>query len=205
MRWLRDDKGLTIAELLVVVTLMSLMLGVVYFVMDAVGSMADGSIAHAAAADEAQLFVDRAGRELRQAMEPVEDAGGFSEIGARRCVFYSDITGDAVPERITYYVQNGAMYRTVATCSDTVTPFDSFSAEGAPQKLISEIDADWNGAIFTYYDVSNVAQTNSSKIPTISRVDVEMRAYAKSGQREAVSTKTVTARLRSIQNSLGGS
>jgi len=166
--------------------------------------MTDGTIARAAAADQSQQFIDRVGRELRQAQEDVENEGAFAEIGPRRCVFYSDITGDAVPERITYYVSGGAVYRTEAVCSDTVTPFTHFGAESAPRRIVSELDPAWSGAIFTYYNTSNVAQTSASAIPTISRVDLVIRAYAKSGEREAVSFSTVTARLRSVQNSLGG-
>lgn len=192
-------------ELLVVVSLMSLMLGVVYMVMLAVGQLTDGTVARAVAADEAQRFVDRVGKELRQAQEWDEDKGAFVEIGQRRIVFYSDVTGDAIPERVTYYVQSGALYRTQATTTKTVMPFNNYGSESTPQLIISQVDPDWSGAIFSYYNVSNAAVTLSTQMASISRVDVAMRARAESRQRYAVVPAAITARLRSVQNSLGGS
>jgi len=213
MKLLRDETGLTISELLVVVALMSLLLGVVYFVMNAAGAMADGSIARAAASDESQMFVDRVGRELRQAQDPLAHTqltpvGAFAEIGARRCVVYTDVSGDNRPEKVTYYESNGGMYRTVAVCTDApmaATGYTHFASPGDPTKLVTELDPAWAGAVFTYYDSTNNAQTSAAKIPTISRVDVVMRAHAKSGSREVVAASSVTARLRSVLNSLGGS
>ncbi len=213
MKLFKDEAGLTIAELLVVCALMSIMLGVVYFVMNAVGTMADGSIARAAAADESQRFVDRAGRDLRQAQDPFAHTqlplvGAFEQIGARGCVIYTDVDGDKVPDKVTYSVVDGAVYRTEALCTDAPMAaggYTHFASPSEPQRMVSEVDPDWTGPIFTYYDTGNVARTGSSQIPNIARVDVEMRAYAKSGQREVVAPASVTARLRSVLNSLGGS
>lgn len=205
MKRFADDKGLTITELLVVVALLSMMLGVVYLVMLAVGQLTDGTVARAVAADEAQRFVDRVGKEIRQAQEYDEDDGAFAEIGARRIVFFSDVTGDAIPERVTYYVQNGALYRTEASTTATVMPFNSYGSESAPQLIITQIDPAWNGAIFAYYNTSNAPVTSTAHMPSISRVDVSMRARAESRERHAVVPAAITARLRSVQNSLGGS
>lgn len=198
---LRKDEGLSVAELLVVLVLMSLVISLAYLILNAAGNLADRSIARAAASDQSQAFVDRAGRELREAQEAVEDAGAFKEIGARRVVFYSDASGNSVPERITYYISDGAVYRTVATCSDTVIPFEHFGSDSAPQKLVDEVDPAWSGAIFTYYDEDNNITTNPA---AVARVDVEIRSRAESGQREWVSTAAAIARIRSVHNSLGG-
>lgn len=204
MRFFRDDRGLTLTELLVVVSLMSIVIGVAYFVLHAVTNMADGNIARAAASDQAQLFVDRAGRELRQAMEAEEGQGAFVEISPRKIVFYSDVTNDTIPERITYFVENGSVYRTQATTSDTITPFKNFSGESAKVKLVDTVDPAWSDPIFTYWDETNTAVTNSAYKAAVARVDVVMRAQAKSGQRESVSHQTITARLRSVHNVVGG-
>jgi hypothetical protein len=192
-------------ELLVVVALMSMMLGVVYLVMLAVGQLSDGAVARAIAADEAQRFVDRIGRELRQAQEWDEDKGAFAEIAVRKIVFYTDTDADAIPERVTYYVQDGAVYRTQATTTKTVMPFNTWGSDSTPEMIVSKIDPTWADALFTYYDTGNTAVSASAQMASISRVDVAIRVRAESRERYAVVPAAITARLRSVQNSLGGS
>lgn len=209
MNHLRDDKGLTVAELLVVAALMSLIIGLTYFVLNAVTSMADGSIARAAAADHSQLFVERIGRELRAAMEPEEKIPAFFKTDARELIFYTDIDGDTRPERVRYWYDASAkaVFRQQATTTDSITPFRNFGSYSDPEKVVPALAPGWADPFFKYYNISNTAVSAGADQAgrlTIARVEVTMKAYVKSGQREAVSEATITARPRSILNSLGG-
>ena len=206
MKTLRDDKGLTMAELLVVATLMLIVIAAVYALMGAVTKLADDSIARADATDASQTFIDRVGRELREAQEATENAGVFSSVGPRNATFYSDLNGDGIPERITYYVTGQSVYRTQASTSNTVEPFDTWGTDSAPQLVLKTISPSWSGAIFSYFtpDATTALTTPSTSIPSISRVDVMVVASAVSGSTTVVSTSTVSARIRSVQNKVGG-
>lgn len=209
MMRIRDDRGLTVAELLVVAALMSLIVGLTYFVLNSVTSLADGSIARAAAADHSQLFVERIGRELRAAMEPEEKKPAFAQNSRREVVFYTDTDGDTRPERVRYWydASTGSVYRQEAKTSDTITPFRNFGAYGTPEKVVPALAPGWSDPFFQYSDISNNTVSYDANETTrlgIARIEVTMQAYVKSGQREAVSVASVTARPRSILNSLGG-
>ena len=194
------------AELLVVATLMLIVIAAVYALMGAVTKLADDSIARADATDASQTFIDRVGRELREAQEATQDAGVFSAVGPRNATFYSDLNGDGIPERITYYVSGQSVYRKQASTTDITQPFDTWGADSAPQLVLKTISPSWSGAIFTYFApaATTALATPSSSIPSISRVDVMVVASAVSGSTTVVSTSTVTARIRSVQNKVGG-
>jgi prepilin-type N-terminal cleavage/methylation domain-containing protein len=204
MKIIRNDRGMTLTELLVVMSLMSIVVAATYMLMNSVGALADSNIARAAAGDEAQMFVDRLGRELRSAMEAEEGEGAFELIAARKTIFYTDTDSDAVPERVTYEVDaDGTVYRKVALCedADSLPPFESFGADSAPQKVISKVDPSWAGAIFDYRDINGAA----TAVPkAVSLVNVEIHAHATSGGVSRTSMATLTARPRSVHNSLGG-
>ncbi|MDY0088069.1 MAG: hypothetical protein RBS78_05935 [Coriobacteriia bacterium] len=209
MMHIRDDRGLTIAELMVVAALMSLIVGLTYFVLNSVTSMADGSIARAAAADHSQLFVERIGRELRAAMEPEEKKPAFAQNSRREIVFFTDVDGDTKPERVRYWYDSsaGAVFRQEAKTTDAITPFRNFGSYSTPEKVIPALAPGWTEPFFEYYNISNSAvsfDANEAQRLTIARVEVTIQAHVTSGEREAVSVATVTARPRSILNSLGG-
>ncbi|MEI8083690.1 MAG: prepilin-type N-terminal cleavage/methylation domain-containing protein, partial [Actinomycetes bacterium] len=63
----QDDRGLSLTELMVVVVLLGVIIGAAWSVMFAVEVMSDTLTARAVATDEAQVFLDTIGKELRQA------------------------------------------------------------------------------------------------------------------------------------------
>jgi prepilin-type N-terminal cleavage/methylation domain-containing protein len=203
MKRFADDTGVTLAELLVVIVLMGIMMAASYMILSAARMMSNTAIARSDSADQAQRFIDRGSREFREALEASESAGVFTEIGTRRTVFYSDVNHDTKPEKITYYVTGNTIYRTQASTLDSVTPFVNFSGASTPQPIVTALDPGWTGPLFVYYDYNNTAQTATSKIPTLSRVDLAIQTKATSGNRSYTTSMGISARIRAVQNDLG--
>ena len=147
---LRDDSGLTLAELLVVSVLISVILAAAFVMFGAAQSMNDGAMARANAADEAQAAIDLMSRELRQAQEDnANDRGVFHLANATDMKFTSDLDHDTRPELVRYYVEGGSLKRTVAAPTSTVPTF-TFAAPGPPTVLVRELGTS-TGPLFCYH------------------------------------------------------
>jgi len=218
MRSLRDDSGLSLTELLVVSVLISVILAGTYFMLSAATSMTDLAMARASAADEAQAAIDLIAREVRQAQEDDEDPapGVFWLAGASDMKITSDTDHDTRPELIRYYVEDGALKRTVALPTNTEMPF-TYGTPGAPRILVRELGTS-AGPVFCYHDKEsdvtalcgtvdhkfNVVATGSphTTTPKIVMVGIKIDAVGNSGDKTVTVISRALVRMRTIENAV---
>jgi|GEM_PF-2694432 len=215
MRILRDDTGLSLTELMVVSVLMSVIIATVYMLFGAASAITDTSSARAIAGDEAQHAVDKMTMDLRQAQENEDGKGAFTISLENKVQFFVDLTHDARPEKVTYYITGTNLYRTVASPTNNVPPF-TFGAAGAPQLMVAGIDPA-GGSLFCYHGVIadsgatcanghkhgfNVITSNDpySTEPKIAMVGINLVNKQSSGGRTVTVYSNALARARALQN-----
>jgi Tfp pilus assembly protein PilW len=161
MRYLRDDKGLSLTELLVVCVLMVVVLATMFLLMGATQNMTNMASARAIAADEGQTATDLMARDLRQAQQnddlktlgaPV-DRGAFTIAEPTHMQFWSDVNNDQKPELVTYEVVGESLYRWVTPPTNTVAQFTYGTPTLAQRKRIVE-HIDTTGGLFCYHEVT---------------------------------------------------
>ncbi len=145
MRWIEDDSGLTLTELIVVSILIGVILTAAYFMLNATQTMSDSAMARSNATDDAQLAIDKMTRELRQAqpdrsLDETPTGGVFKVAANNEIVFMSDLDHDMRPELIRYYVESNSLKRAVAPPTNAQAPF-TFGTYGAPTVLIKQLGA----------------------------------------------------------------
>jgi len=215
MRIKLDDRGLTLVELLVVSTLMSMVIVSTYLLLSTTQNVSSMSMAQSFAYDEAQHAVDTMTMEIRQAQENEEGRGAFTIAEPNRVQFFLDTNGDGRPELVTYYVDSGKLYRTVAPATNTEPPF-SFGPPGVATIIISHLDSSTE-AIFCYHGTeiddtvvcvggykhgfSTISTADPySTSPKITMVGLYLVNQQSFGDRTVSVITDVLARVRSVQN-----
>jgi len=210
---LRDDRGLSVTELLVVAILLSIILGAAWSVMYAVSALSGSLAARAVATDESQVFLDNIGRELREAdslksfaATDTTGAGAFSEISTRQATFYVDILHDGHPHKIQYIpVTAGgttSLYRYEWTSTTNVWSFPWTTNPIKSTVVIKKIDPAWTGPIFTYYTNDNLPPTqitDVSKVASVTAVMVQVKNVQPWGNKTVSYGASTTVRVRAIQ------
>ncbi len=224
MRWIRDDSGMSLTELLVVSVLIGVIMTASYFMFNAAQAMNDSAVARSNAADEAQRAIDTMTRELRQSQvdddsapdKETPDHGVFRTATATEVKFMSDLNADRRPELVRYYVEGGSLKRTVAPPTTMVPPF-SYGSPGAPTILVEKLGTTTN-PVFCYHDrtpnttvlcgtdkhgfakVTSADPYNTS--PKIAMVGITMDVVGESGARDVTVTSRALVRVRTILNKM---
>jgi len=219
MHSISDDSGMTLAELLVVSVLISVIIAASYFMFTAAQSMNDIAMARSSATDDAQSAIDKMTREFRQTQvdrTPDENpvGGVFKLAGANEAIFMSDLNRDQVPELVRYYVDSGALKRAVAPASNSQAPF-TFGAYGAPTVLIKKLGTSAY-PIFCYHTRTGDSTTvcgpdkhgfvkvttadpyNTS--PKIAMVGILLNVPGTSGSKTVTVTTRALVRMRTVDN-----
>jgi prepilin-type N-terminal cleavage/methylation domain-containing protein len=214
---LRDDSGLTLTELLVVSVLIGVILAASFVMFQAAGTMNDAAMARSNASDEAQAAIDVMTRDLRQAQEDSTDKNGvFRTANATEMKFSADTNNDARPELIRYYVEGGALKRTVAPPTNVAPPF-TYGAAGTPKVLVRVLGTSAD-PLFCYHGVAVntaavcgtakhgfvVISTTSpyTTSPKISMVGITLSGIGTSGTKQTAVTSRVLVRMRTTENLL---
>ena len=214
MRALHTDNGLTLAELVIVCTLVVVVATTSFMLLNSVTGMFDATQAKATASDAAQIAADAIARDLRQAQQnDVDDADGvFSIAQPNYAQFFVDTNHDSRPERVTYYVTGTVLYKVVAYPVGTAAPY-SFGSTSAPVPVLQDMSPA-NTVIFTYYSstVGTGTGTNGYAFQTVSTTDplnfatkislvgVTLVNQASVGSQATTVTTTQLVRIRSVNN-----
>jgi prepilin-type N-terminal cleavage/methylation domain-containing protein len=151
VRGVSSDAGFTLVELLVVVSLLSVVMATAYLLQGSASTMSDQIEARATAYDESRKAMDRVERELRQAVEITDKGGAFLTAQPRQMDFYSDVDNDGAPELVKYGVASGGLTRSVFEPTTLVAPFTFNSTASTSSVVIKTLDPGY-GNVFTYYD-----------------------------------------------------
>lgn len=210
-----SDEGVSVTELLVVTILMGVILAATWTVMYAASAMNNSLTARAVAADEAQVFLDRIGVEMRQADNlkslsnpPVATSnadaqGAFGSIGDRTVTLYADLYHNGSVQKIEYSVVGTSLVRKEWTATNATYPF---TWPGTPNKtatVIHNVDSNWADPIFYFYtndDLPPTRITSSSQVASITAVMVQVRNRQRWGDRDVSVGTSTTIRVRAIGN-----
>jgi prepilin-type N-terminal cleavage/methylation domain-containing protein len=212
---IQDDSGMSLAELLVVAVLISVIMSASYFMFNAAQSMNDIAMARTSATDDAQAAIDRMTRELRQTqVDSTNENGVFRLANANEIKFMSDLDHDARPELVRYYVSGESLLRTVAKPTNTLPPF-TYGSPGPPTVLVKKLGASAY-PIFCFHgrtvDTSVVCGTDKhgfAKItttdpyntkPKITLVGILLNVPGKSGSKTVTVTTRALVRMRTVDN-----
>ena len=211
-RALRDG-GFTLTELLVVVSLLTIVVLAGWTLLDAATTIADQVDAKARVAEETRMAMDRLTTELRQAAElpGMEGAGVFSEISTGTAAFYADVDHDGQLELVAYRRSGPRMTRSV-TQPTFVNGFPRYGTAGAAQTVIFGLPSDWSEPIFTFWSRGNppgstvgtltAVKLTQAEAASVSAVSVRLRNSVKVGRRTAYTDLETWIKLRSVQNSV---
>jgi hypothetical protein len=195
----RDD-GFSLSEMMLTCVILPVTLAASFLVFQTLSTNYDTIQTKADITGDTQQVLDTMVREIRQAQEIASGGGAFSVATPSTCTFYSDIDHDGVPERVSYYVNAGALYRVVGRAAISVFPYNYVDA--VPARVL-DLGGGPSG-IFTYYDngVPPGTVTSSALLNTIAVVGIDLRA-AKASKSGAVSADMSTqVKVRSLFNSL---
>lgn len=198
-----SDAGVTLIELLTVVSLLSVVVAAAYMLFGSASAMSDQLEARAAAMEENRKGMYSITRELRQAVEITDAGGAFQAAQPRQCEFYTDVDDDGAPELVKYRVHQGQLLRSVFEPTTQVAPYTFGATGSAEQAIISSIDGSWNGNIFTYYDRSDPpAEVNNGHKEDASAVSLRLINYATVNHKTAFVDLSTWVKIRSIHNSI---
>ena len=202
-RW-RDEGGISVAELLVVVSVLGTVLTLSFLVFNSASGIADSTQAKSQAREAGIRVLDMMTKDIRQARKnslPTDlPLPAFATWTGRDCAFFADVTRDTHPEKIRYYVSGSNLYRTVAPPLNTKPPY-VFGTPGPPQLVLAGIKSSWTGNVFTYYAKGN-GSVLATSAGSISAVGLKLVNEATVGARTASVELSTTVKCRSLHNSL---
>jgi hypothetical protein len=198
----RNDAGMTIIELIVVCTLLPVILGAGYLLLEAGNTIANQTDARQQATDQSRDVLAKLTTELRQAVEISEGDGAFAVAQPRQCEFYSDVDHDNVPELVQYRVSGTSLVRSVAHAS-TISPPFTYGAFSTETTVATGMPTSWTGAVFTYYDGSATpAVVPPSQMASASAVSIRLVNSATTGKNTVQVDLGTWVKVRSIHNSI---
>jgi len=195
---LSADDGFSLAELMLVSGLMVVVLGTAFMAFIATGTMSDGIQAREQAASSSALALERITREMRQARQLDSGLFAFKTTEPNRAVFYVDLDHTGEPERITYYVDGGILYRMQAQTTK-IAPVDADYGPDSAAQAITHLDPA-STTVFTYYNsgsgdyVAFTAPTEVTSPNLTTAVQITIKARA------TVGVSTMTGQASSLVN-----
>jgi prepilin-type N-terminal cleavage/methylation domain-containing protein len=203
----RRDEGVTLPELLIVISLLTVVIFTAYLLFDALNGMTDRVEARVRASDEVRLTMDRITREIRQAQEISNGAGAFPAgcMNPRDISFYSDVDHDGAPEVVRYRVVGTALKRTVAQPTNQVPPYTPYLTASQETTVTNLLDATLaaSGAIFEYYDRQDPPQpVTGGQVHRVSAVRVHVIGGAVVNRRSAYCDMETWVKVRSVNNAI---
>lgn len=151
---LKNDNGMTLAELLIGVALLVFILASAYSLLQ----LGEVNWSHATqnmqAREEIARASSRIAADLRGSQELTAGAGFLELADNNEAVFYSGVDSDTAPEKIRYYQNGDQLVRSVTQPSNDAAPwvYANPAQEWAVAKYIRNSQGN---PIFTYFDSSD--------------------------------------------------
>jgi prepilin-type N-terminal cleavage/methylation domain-containing protein len=196
----REQEGVTLTELLIVISLLSVVVIASYLLFDAVSNMADFIEARSRASDQTRLAMERIVRELRQAQEISEGGGAFAaNMMATDMAFYADVDRSTLaPERVRYRLSGSQLLRSVSYSPTQFPPYGPYPTTATETVVASMMDTATT-PIFVGKDINEATSTARG---LISSVEIRLRNGATAGRRTAYVEMTSKVKVRSVQNKI---
>lgn len=105
-RFRNDERGFTLVEMMVVVTLLSVVLTVLYQGLDSMQTSALGAQERLGNLDEARVMMATITKDIRTAARLTEGASPFDVADAREMTFYANIGSTLGPSKVRIYIDS---------------------------------------------------------------------------------------------------
>lgn len=190
---MRDERGFTLPELLVAMTLLAIVLGAFGQMLITSSKTSNRVEEQAALQAEVRASVDRLTTDFRQATT----AGAASPVeSVSSTAFTFDSPDRATPfrlRRISYRVVNGQLERSTTLSNNTDGPPWFWS--GTPATWTPELTSITNASPFTFYDSSGAATTTLSAVHSMRVTLTVAPLQAQGGQ----NTYSALVTIRTLQ------
>jgi prepilin-type N-terminal cleavage/methylation domain-containing protein len=160
-RFRRDDSGLTLVELVVVMTIMGMLGAMLTTWFVSMQRTSAGYTARISDLNDARTAMDRIGRDMRMAISPSAGVDAFdaSSTGTQVTAYINQPA--APPAKVTYQlVANGngttRLVRTFTPAVGTVPPY-TWPATGTKTTVIANQLVQGSQLLFQYYDLAGAA------------------------------------------------
>jgi prepilin-type N-terminal cleavage/methylation domain-containing protein len=200
-RIVRDQEGVTLTELLIVISLLSVVVIAAYLLFDAVSGMADLVEAKSRATDQTKLAMERIIRELRQAQEIQDGGGAFAaNLLPTDMSFYANVDRSSEAPELVRYRQSGVrLLRSVRYATVQVPPYGTYlPATPTETVVLSMMDL----AITPVFAGLNTSETVTADKALISSVEIKLKNGATAGRRTSYCEMTTKVKVRSVQNAI---
>jgi len=194
---LRRQAGLTLIELLIGMSVLSIALAFIYALLSSIYNSGVQTIEAGTLQDEARLNIDQMVADLRQAYTGDPSTSPIAAISATSITFYSpDRLQPFRLRKISYQISGTSLQRAFVTSSNTSTtgpPWNGLTTLGPWTTLFSSIVANPGGtAVFQYQKADGSTATLPQDVAT---VIVTITAKA-TGSHTAATTYSSAATLR---------
>lgn len=193
-RRLRDESGLTLMELVVVMPMLTVLLGGLVFMLTTTMHQNARTQEQSTLQTEARAALGTLVADLRQAY--LGTGSAISSASQTSITFYSP---DRQPSfhlrKISYQLSGGTLERSLAT-STNVYPTGPPWTFGAAGPWITQLGSITNTDVFTYYDDTGTVLTSPIDVSEIRSVAVNLTVTT-GGQQPQLTTFSDTATLRS--------
>jgi prepilin-type N-terminal cleavage/methylation domain-containing protein len=152
----RDERGFTLPELMVAITILAVVLAGTYQGLSNLQTTATGAGERLVNLDEARVLMSTITKDLRTAARLEPTASPFLYADGRKIVLYANINTTTGPNKVTIYVDPGNRL-VEETVTPTVATCPPCWAYTNPPKI--RVVGRWvanTGPLFTYYDASPV-------------------------------------------------
>lgn len=181
--WARcDERGFTLPELMVAITVLALVLGGMYQGLTNLQTTASGASERLINLDEARVLMATITKDLRTAARLEPTTSPFLYADGRKIVLYANINTTTGPNRVTIYVDSESrlVEETVAPTAATCPPCWTYTS--SPRiRVVGRWVAN-TGPLFRYYDASPVpvqlqpagGALTSNELKNIKSIEIEL-------------------------------
>lgn len=141
-------RGFSIIEILVSISIFTLLLFGMYAVQKEAVSLNDNYIGRLSTQNEVRKAMATISREIRTVAPSSVGAYPLADVSTSSFIFYSNIDGDAYVEKVRYFLDGTTLKRGVIKPGGSPLAYNS--ANENTSELIHDV-ANGSGAIFTYY------------------------------------------------------
>lgn len=208
-RRLSDERGVTLAETMIVLLILSITLGAAFAALTSFQRQAVGSDVRAQNLAEARQMMATITRDLRTATKPARASGvtqppGFISAGARAVAFYAnlDTPANGGPRRITLEVDgSGVLWERSVAPTGT---YPSFTYTSTPtSRRLGQFVVNTDAApLFEYLDGNDVVlgplPLTAAQLDRVAMVRVNLRVLRDSGLTVPATTLRTTVRMPNL-------
>lgn len=192
------NQGFTLVETIIVVaatTLLTITLGSLFVYFYKTNAY---TLEQATAVAQSRRGVEDSMLFLREASYGSDGSYPIAAVATSSITFYTNLSGDSTVEKITYKLQNGTMYKVIAT--PTGSPLSYANAAFATSTVATSVVNSSSTPLFRYFDAASVELSAPVNISLIASVRTTVIIDVNVNRAPVPLTLSAGATLRNLQD-----